>query len=104
MAQGGSNPPSCAKYGRNHSGTCCESSTGCFKCGQNGHYMRECPKNKQGNGNGGNRDRVAPRGAISGTGRGTNRLYAITSRQVQEDSPDVVTGHIMFGEGNKVGT
>ncbi|KAG5571242.1 hypothetical protein H5410_061008 [Solanum commersonii] len=27
----------------------------CFKCGQNGQFMREYPKNKQGNSNGGNR-------------------------------------------------
>ena len=61
----------------------------------------ECPKNRQGNG--GNRaqsssvappDRVAPRGATSGTGGGTNRLYVINNRQEQEDSPDVVTGMI----------
>ncbi|XP_049345471.1 uncharacterized protein LOC125809994 [Solanum verrucosum] len=33
--------------------------------------------------------RVSPRGATSGTGGGTNRLYAIMSRQEQENSPDV---------------
>ncbi|KAK4718103.1 hypothetical protein R3W88_016441 [Solanum pinnatisectum] len=32
-----------------------DGSTGYFKCGQNGHFMRECPENRQGNGNGGNR-------------------------------------------------
>ena len=56
-----------------------------------------------GGGNLGNRAQsisVAPpkmassRGAISATGRGANRLYAITSRQEQEKSPDVVTGMI----------
>ena len=65
--------------------------------------MKECPKNMQGSGNQGNRaqsssvsppDRVAPRGATSGTGGGANRLYAITSRQEQENSPDVVTGMV----------
>ncbi|KAH0641167.1 hypothetical protein KY285_037753 [Solanum tuberosum] len=103
VAQRGSNPSACAKCGRNHSGTCREGSAGCFKCGQNGHFKRECPKNRQGNGNGDNRaqsssvappDRAAPRGATSGTGGGTNLLYAINSRQEQEDSPDVVTGMI----------
>uniref|UniRef100_M1DZG1 Gag-pol protein n=1 Tax=Solanum tuberosum TaxID=4113 RepID=M1DZG1_SOLTU len=65
-----------------------------------GHFLKECPKNKQGSGNLGNRaqsssvsppDRAAPRGATSGTGGGANRLYAITIRQEQENSPDVVT-------------
>ncbi|KAH0691243.1 hypothetical protein KY285_018431 [Solanum tuberosum] len=86
----GSKPHTCAKCGKNHSGICCEGSTGCFKCGQSGHFMRECPKRKQGSGNGGNRaqsssvappDRTAPRWATSGTGGGINLLYAINSRQ-----------------------
>ncbi|XP_049368667.1 uncharacterized protein LOC125833545 [Solanum verrucosum] len=83
MAQWGSKPLACAKYGRNHSGTCRAGSTGYFKCGQNGHFMRVYPKSKQGNGNGANRtqsssiappERASPRGDTSGTGRGTNRL------------------------------
>ncbi|XP_027769629.1 uncharacterized protein LOC114075371 [Solanum pennellii] len=67
----------------------------CFKCGQEGQLMRECPKNKQGGGNLSNRalsvappDRAAPRGATFGTSRGENRLYAITSCQDKENSPD----------------
>ncbi|KAH0777818.1 hypothetical protein KY290_009229 [Solanum tuberosum] len=100
IAQRGSKPPACAKCGRNHSGTCRDGSTGCFKCGHNGYFMQECPKNKQGNGNRGNRaqfssgsplDRVASIGATSRVGREGNRLYAVTSRQEQEDSLDVVT-------------
>ncbi|XP_049394889.1 uncharacterized protein LOC125859236 [Solanum stenotomum] len=59
-------------------------------CGQSGHFMQECPKNSQSSGNLGNRaqassvaspDRMVPRGAISSTGGGANRLYAINSRQ-----------------------
>ncbi|KAK4727145.1 hypothetical protein R3W88_032062 [Solanum pinnatisectum] len=41
-----------------------------------------------------NKDRAAPRGATSGTSGGANHLYAITSHQEQENSPDVVTGMI----------
>ncbi|KAK4721591.1 hypothetical protein R3W88_011824 [Solanum pinnatisectum] len=39
-------------------------------------------------------DRIAPRGATSGTGGGTNRLYAINNCQEKEDSPNIVTGMI----------
>ena len=51
----------------------------------------------KGNGNGGNRAQsasvdppiiAAPRGDTSGTGGGTNCLYAINNHQEQEDSPD----------------
>ncbi|XP_049364745.1 uncharacterized protein LOC125829577 [Solanum verrucosum] len=81
-------------------GKCRDGSTSCFKYGQEGHFMKECPKNRQGNKNHGNRgqsssvappDRAAPREATSGTSRGANRLYAIASCQEQDDSPDVVT-------------
>ncbi|KAH0705892.1 hypothetical protein KY285_010419 [Solanum tuberosum] len=70
---------------------------------------KKCPKKKPGNGNGGKRaqsssvappDRAVPWGATSGTGGGSNRLYAITSRQEQEDSPDVVTGMIQVFKSN----
>uniref|UniRef100_M1DTE7 Gag-pol protein n=1 Tax=Solanum tuberosum TaxID=4113 RepID=M1DTE7_SOLTU len=56
----------------------------CAKCGRN-HSV--APPNK-----------AAPRRATSGTGRGTNHLYAINSRQEQKDSPDVVTGASCFSK------
>ncbi|KAH0715252.1 hypothetical protein KY284_008157 [Solanum tuberosum] len=67
--------------------------------------MKECPKNRQGNGNRGNiaqsssvapPERAAPRGTTFGTGGGANRLYAITSRQEQKNSPDVVTAKRVY--------
>ncbi|KAG5572289.1 hypothetical protein H5410_062055 [Solanum commersonii] len=67
-----------------------------LKCVQIGHFMRECPKNRQGNGNGGNRAQSSSatptnKGATSRIGGRANRLYIITSRQEQKNSPDVVT-------------
>ena len=99
VAQGISMPPACAKCDRNHYGICREGSTSCLNCNQTGKFMKECPNNKQGGGNGGNRvesssaaqpDRVAPKGETSRTGGGANRLYAITSCQEQENTPHVV--------------
>ena len=64
--------------------------------------MRECPMNKQGVGNQGNKaqsslvaplDRAAPRRATSGSGVRENRLYAITIRQEQENSPNFCQGY-----------
>ena len=65
--------------------------------------MKECPKNRQGNGNQGNSTqsssvappyRDSPRGSTSITSECENYLYLITSHQEQVNSPDVVTGMI----------
>ncbi|XP_015064673.1 uncharacterized protein LOC107009879 [Solanum pennellii] len=77
-----------------------DGSTCCFKCGEEGHFMKEWPNNRQGNGDQGNKaqsssvsppDKVALRGATSGTGGGANHHYAITSCQEQENYPYVFT-------------
>ncbi|WMV50625.1 hypothetical protein MTR67_044010 [Solanum verrucosum] len=64
-------PSSSSAPAPNNKGACRDGSNGFFKCGQISHFMRECPKNRK----------------FNGTERGVNRLYAITSRQVQENSP-----------------
>ena len=99
VAQRGSCAPGCAKCGRNHPGRCRDGHTGYFKSVQEGHFMRECPNNKQRGGNPCNKaqsssisppDSVAPRGAIFVTGRGANGFYEITIHQEQSNSPYVV--------------
>ncbi|KAH0677011.1 hypothetical protein KY285_024812 [Solanum tuberosum] len=81
VAQGGNWAPACAKCVRNHLEGCHDGTTGCFKCGLEGHFMKECLKNKKSGGNRGNRaqsssvtppDRAAPRRATSGTDGGEN--------------------------------
>ncbi|XP_049385641.1 uncharacterized protein LOC125849713, partial [Solanum stenotomum] len=72
----GSKAPSCARCGRTHPGKCRQGQTGCFKCGQEGHIIKECPKGRQGSGNLSSKaqsssvvppDRMTPRGATSST-------------------------------------
>ena len=90
MVQGSSNPLAYTKSGRNQLSICREGSTGCFKCVQNVHLTGECPKNKQVNGNGGNRahsssvappDNTTPIGVTSNNAGGSNHLYDINSIQ-----------------------
>ena len=107
MVQAGSMPHYWMKCGRNHTSFCCDGSIGCLKCGQTMHFTRECQKKNQGNGIGGNRamsllispqDRVAPRGATSGTNEGTNCLYALNNRKEHENLQNIVTSMIQVFE------
>ncbi|VVA37377.1 PREDICTED: zf-CCHC domain-containing /RVP_2, partial [Prunus dulcis] len=98
--------------------------TGCFHCGQQGHFLRECPLLLQGgeatvappretgtqsrtqfggaSSSGGAQTSVASRGGSQQQGRGrraraTGRVYHMSQQQAQA-SPDVVTGTLsVFG-------
>ncbi|VVA30996.1 PREDICTED: zf-CCHC domain-containing /RVP_2, partial [Prunus dulcis] len=95
--------PQCTVCGRFHTGTCRQGTTGCFHCGQQGHFLRECPLLLPGGGT-----TVAPpretgtQSSSQQQGRGrraraTGRVYHMSQQQAQA-SPDVVTGTLsVFG-------
>ena len=74
----GSVAPACSRYGRNHQDKCRDGQTYFIKCGQEGQFFKECPKNMQG----------------KSIDRGTTLLYDVYSHQENEDSPDVAIGMI----------
>ena len=96
--------PKSSKFDGNHPRTCHNGSTGRYKCGQEGSFMKACNKNRRGSVFRGNRAQyssiappdgaAAPRGCTFRTGGGENRLYAITSHQEYEKSSDDFTSMI----------
>ncbi|XP_020409514.1 uncharacterized protein LOC18781549, partial [Prunus persica] len=128
-AVGGRRNPQCTVCGRYHTGTCRQGTTGCFHCGQPGHFLRECPVLLQGgeatvtmpteigtegktqfrgaSSSGGIQTSVASRGGSQQQGRGgraraTGRVYHMSQQQAQP-SPDVVTGMLsVFGTPARV--
>ncbi|XP_075092520.1 uncharacterized protein LOC142172747 [Nicotiana tabacum] len=96
--------PICNTCGKRHRGLCRLGTNGCFGCGQQGHFLRDCPSAKQNNGGNAaqstnsashhNSQAQQGRGATKSNdaGGGRNRLYALADRQDIEARGDVVTG------------
>ncbi|VVA41124.1 PREDICTED: retrotransposon, partial [Prunus dulcis] len=126
---GGRRNPQCTVCGRFHNGACRQGTTGCFHCGQQGHFLRECPLLLQGgeatvappretgtqsktqfggaSSSDGAPTSVASRGGSQqqrqgGRTRTTGRVYHMSQQQAQA-SPDVVTGMLsVFGTPARV--
>ncbi|XP_070029791.1 uncharacterized protein [Nicotiana sylvestris] len=81
--------PICNTCGKRHPGLCRLGTNDCFGCGQQGHFLRDCPSAKQNNGGNAaqstnsaahhNSQALQGRGAAksNNAGGGRNRLYAL---------------------------
>ncbi|KAL5773512.1 hypothetical protein ACOSQ2_013436 [Xanthoceras sorbifolium] len=111
------NRPLCNKCGRNHLSECRKGIIGCFKCGQEGHFMKDCTYRAASRGRGQQRGGFQFRGPSSsgqpsrgigrsGPPRGQSgrpstqaRVFAVTQQEV-EATPEVVTGTITVSDKN----
>ncbi|GJW93461.1 putative reverse transcriptase domain-containing protein [Tanacetum coccineum] len=78
----------CSKYNYHHNGSCApkcnKRGTGCYECGAQGHFKRECPKLKNNN-----------HGNQGGNGNAPAKVYVVGNAGTNPDS-NVVTGTFLL--------
>ncbi|XP_070045479.1 uncharacterized protein [Nicotiana tomentosiformis] len=94
--------PICNTCGKRHPGVCRSGINGCFGCGQQGYFLRDCPSARKNNGGNVSQstNSAAPQNSqaqqgcgaakFSNTGDGRNCLYTLAGRQDIEARGDVV--------------
>jgi hypothetical protein len=93
-SQAGNSNPRCNKCRRPHVGECKMGSDSCFRCGKNGHFVRDCPQASATRGQGSQASINQPRHTAP------TRVYALTPDNIkaEENATDIVTGTIpLFG-------
>jgi hypothetical protein len=83
----------CPKCNRHHQGQCCTKTNNCFRCGQSGHFVRNCPKAK-----------IRDRSQQQGNGQkqfAQARVYALTPGEAETEN-EVVTGILPLFSGKAI--
>ena len=82
----------CAKYGKSHKGECLFGTNTCYRCGKEGHKLRDCRvKGENLPNRGAPREQAAPNANV-GQAQRNNRFCALHGKQRVEENPDVVNG------------